>query len=119
MDVYNMSKFIPALDDLGEMEDLDPKLSNDFEEILRERNRNDPSPSPKSSLILTIQQELGSLKKQLVQINHKIQKNQEIISSKQQENSEMKKIIKIYNEKKDDFYSSSPSCSCTQNCLIY
>ncbi|OMJ68151.1 hypothetical protein SteCoe_34471 [Stentor coeruleus] len=114
-----MSKFNPALADLGEMEDLDPEISKDFEDILRERNLNDPSPSPKSSLILTIQQELGSLKKQLNQINYKIQKNNEIISSKQQENYEMKKIIGIYNEKKDDLYSSSTSCSCMQNCLIY
>lgn len=114
-----MSKVIPALDELGEMEDLDLEFSKNLEEILLERNRNDPSPSPKSSLILTIQQELGSLKNQLGQINHKIQKNQEIIVSKQRENSEMKKIINVYNEKKDDLYSSSTSCSCTQSCLIY
>lgn len=114
-----MSKLALKHSDQEEIEEIDLNSSEDCEEVLREIALNEPSPFPKSSLILTIQTELASLKHQLTQINEKISKNQETISSKQKKNTEMRTLLSIYNGKKDEFISASNACSCTQSCLIY
>jgi septation ring formation regulator EzrA len=104
---------------LSSQEEIDLNSSEDCEEILREIAFNEASPFPKSSLILTIQTELASLKHQLTQINEKISKNQETVSSKQKQNTEMRTLLSNYNDQKDEFISANTACSCTQSCLIY
>ncbi|OMJ87034.1 hypothetical protein SteCoe_11274 [Stentor coeruleus] len=114
-----MSKIALNLSRLEDIEEIELNSSEDCEEILREIAPNEPSPFPKSSLILTIQTELASLKNQLTQINEKISRNLEVVASKQKQNTEMRHLLSVYNEKKDEFISASTACNCTQGCLIY
>ncbi|OMJ68603.1 hypothetical protein SteCoe_33885 [Stentor coeruleus] len=112
-----MSKLLPALADIGKMEEIDLEFSE--ENTLKDSSIISPLASGKFNLDITIQNELGTIWKQLETINKKIQINMQIIASKQQENQEIKKIIDLYKEKKGESLRSSVTCSCTKNCTIF
>lgn len=114
-----MSKLLPALADIGNMDELYLEFSEENEDELKDNSIISPLTSEKFNLDMTIQNELGIIRKQLETINKKIQINMQIIASKQQENREIKKIIDLYKEKKGESSRSCVNCSCTNNCIIF